>query len=818
MKTKNRKPGTGNRHGFTTQLLAVGLSACFSLSATAQSADTVVRLTVDTANPTHNVHPFVYGHFLEHIYNSVNGGLWGELVWNRSFELSHGGIGDWAIANGELVQSSLITDANIVFGDVSWGDYEITLQALKERGAEGFMVLFRAQDKDNFYWLNLGGWGNARHAIEKEINGRRGAIGQGRDGGVETGRWHDIRVRCEGNRIQCWLDGQQIIDLRDNDRPFLKGMVGLGTWGTHARYRNLQVKSLDGSQELFSGLPELPAQKFHADFWTHFGSGQAQRVRDALNNDFSVELTSDGSRTGLQQANFRFTRQRYEGAVWMKGGKSPLPEGVRLELLDGDKVLGTTVLGQPTAGWTEFPFQIDSSSSTLAGTLRVTVLGKGSVKLDHVTLMGQDALATGGFRPDLLEAVRGLRPPIIRWPGGCFASVYLWRDAVGPQHQRRIYSAYMWDDQDINSFGTDEYMKLCQQTGAEPLLVINTGLLQAGCGAPGQFRLASDDDYLPYALDWLEYCNGDASTPMGALRAANGHPEPYNVVYWEIDNETWGAGVEAYIRIVKQFAPALRAKAAQLGTPIKLIACGGGGFDMPWNRALIDACAPLFDYISVHHYENPRNFASGVARYERFLIELAEYISKSANPAMEIYNSEWNAQSTDWRTGLYAGGLLNAYERQGRKFTLGGPALFLRHTSAGAWDNAFINFNHTGWFAAPNYVVMKLWWDNFAPQFLPVTGEQQGANIVATRSEDGNLVVLKAVNPENRALTVEVELQGGFAPKTASMQVVAPGSLNARNTLASPTAVHPRTGVVHLTEKRIRFDLPAHSTAVVRVN
>ena len=69
-----------------------------------------------------------------------------------------------------------------------------------------------------------------------------------------------------------------------------------------------------------------------------------------------------------------------------------------------------------------------------------------------------------------------------------------------------------------------------------------------------------------------------------------------------------------------------------------------------------------------------------MTRYEQLLVDLAEYIADSDNPDMEIYNSEWNAQSTDWRTGLYAGGLLNAYERQGAKFTLGGPALFLRHT------------------------------------------------------------------------------------------------------------------------------------------
>jgi alpha-N-arabinofuranosidase len=167
---------------------------------------------------------------------------------------------------------------------------------------------------------------------------------------------------------------------------------------------------------------------------------------------------------------------------------------------------------------------------------------------------------------------------------------------------------------------------------------------------------------------------------------------------------------------------------------------------------------------------------------------------------------------------LYAGGLLNAYERQGKKFTLGGPALFLRHTSAGAWDNAFINFDHTGWYAAPNYVVMKLWWDNYAAKFLPLDGDLDGCNIVATRSEDGELVVLKAVNPTDRGRTVEVELKGDFSPKTASMQIVAPGSLRARNTLETPTAVKAEVGVVTLTGKQLSFDLPAYSAAVVRAN
>lgn len=802
---------SANRLAMAAIICAI-FTALVAEPAASQTQREEARLTVNVDKVLHEVNPNVYGHFFEHIYHSANGGLWGELIWNRSFELSNSGSGDWAVDDGQVVQSALATDVNFVFGDTDWKDYEVTLEAKKERGAEGFMVLFRASDADNFYWLNIGGWGNSQHAIEKEVNGNKRRIGPAAEGSIEEGRWYKIRIRCEGDRIQCWLDNEKIIDMRDQRRPNLSGQIGLGTWGTAARYRNIRVTSLDGQTELYADVPEVPQRDLKVDFWTTFGKGKAERVQDALNNVYSVQISSDGSPTGLQQDNFCFKQQAYKGSLAMKGH---LPAGVKVALLDGDQVLAETTLGPPTAGWTEYPFDITPSKATDSGSVQLTVLGEGTVKLDHFTMMGQDAINHDGFRPDLLRAVQGLRPPIIRWPGGCFASVYLWKDGIGPQSQRRIYSAYMWEDQDINSLGTDEYMALCQKVGAKPMLVINTGVLDSGCGAPAQFQLASKDDYLPYALEWLEYCNGDASTPMGALRAKHGHPEPYNVEYWELDNETWSAGVEAYIKKVKEFAPAVRAKAKELGTPIKIIACGGNRFDMRWNRALIDACAPLIDYISIHNYESPDNFDSGVTRYEQLLIDLAAYIADSDNPAMEIYNSEWNAQSTDWRTGLYAGGLLNAYERQGAKFTLGGPALFLRHTSAGAWDNAFINFDHTGWYPAPNYVVMKLWWDNYAPKFLPIDGEQAGCNIVATRSEDGRSVVLKAVNPQNHATTVTVDLVGDFTPTTASMQYLAPGSLRARNSLDEPHAVRAEMGTTELVGQRLTFELPAYSAAVV---
>lgn len=773
---------------------------------------------VDPSVVLNTIDEKVYGHFLEHIYHSANGGLWGELVWNRSFELdvSSGG-GRWSIEGDELVQSSLATDVHMEFGDPSWGDYELTLEAKKDGGNEAFLILFRASNTDNFYWCNIGGWNNTQHAIEKEVNGGRQVVTSFVPGSITAGVWYSIRIRCEGGRFRVWLNDTQLFDYTDDSSPHLTGMVGVGTWATQARYRNIQVVSIPNSTVLFSGLPTLPSGQFAAKNWTFFGTGTASIISDALNDDAAVQIEALTAGAGLQQDNFKFIPQTYSGSLWMKG---TLPAGVRVQLMDGSTVLGQADLPAPTAPWAEYPFQIASTGSTNSGSLRIVLLGPGTVVLDQVSMMGADAMATGGYRPDLLAAVEALRPPIIRWPGGCFASLYLWKDGIGPQHQRRKYTAYMWDDQDTNSFGTDEFLRMCERIGAEPLICINTGVLNSACGAPAQWKLSPDtpETYLQYALDWMEYCNGDAQTTYwGAVRAANGHPEPYNVVYWEIDNETWAAGSAAYVARVQLFAPAMRAKAAQLGMPIYLIAVGSGGYDQSWNQAILDGCAPLIDFISVHHYEDPSGFQSGPVNYENYLINLAGRIANSANPDIKIYNSEWNAQSTDWRTGLYAGGILNVYERQGTNFKIGGPALFLRHTSAGDWDNAFINFDHTGWFPAPNYVVMKLWRDHYAPYRVQTTGQDTSLNVVSVLSEDGQTLIIRIVNPDPTVKSMAFQIHDSFLPETAVMHYVAPGSLDARNTLAEPNRVRVQAKVIGLNGQTLRLRMPAYSAGVIAV-
>jgi alpha-N-arabinofuranosidase len=298
------------------------------------------------------------------------------------------------------------------------------------------------------------------------------------------------------------------------------------------------------------------------------------------------------------------------------------------------------------------------------------------------------------------------------------------------------------------------------------------------------------------------------------VRAENGHPEPYNVKFWEIDNEVWRLKPDDYVSILKQFVPAMK----KVDPSIVIIACGSGQLGRNWgdgDTAVITQAAELSDYLSVHHYESPAKYADGPAAAEKFWRSLGEKIAASRNAKMRLFVSEWNAQTTDWRTGLYAGGALNVFERCTGIVGMAAPALFLRHVSASGWDNAFINFDHRTWFPAPNYVVMKLWRDHYAPQRLEVVGEVSGLEVMATKSADGRKLYLKVVNPTDVAADVRVDLKGGFAPARTEMLLVAPDSLDARNSLDKPDAIAPAPGKVSRDGKTVRFAMPRWSAGVV---
>lgn len=134
--------------------------------------------------------------------------------------------GNWQVRDGVLRQVETSTDRQVVAGDPAWGDYTLHLRARKLGGAEGFLIKFRARDDRNFYWWNLGGWNNERHAIEKSEDGSKTALAEVSPGRIETGRWYDIRIELQGPRIRCFLDGKLVHDVVDQGASPLHASAG----------------------------------------------------------------------------------------------------------------------------------------------------------------------------------------------------------------------------------------------------------------------------------------------------------------------------------------------------------------------------------------------------------------------------------------------------------------------------------------------------------------------------------------------------------------------------------------------------------------
>lgn len=548
--------------------------------------------------------------------------------------------------------------------------------------------------------------------------------------------------------------------------------------------------------------------------WDFIGTAEEISLdRDnPLNAEVSVRIAANtgidpAAAPGIRQRNIAFKQgERYTLSLYARGSGSVL-----VSFSEDDTTFFSRIVTGLTDQWQKFTVEFTSPRTADAASLKISSSPVGPVNVDQVSLFSASALAAGGYRPDLYQAIADLRPDSIRWPGGSFASRYIWQNGVGPHEKRLPHPIDQWNDRDTYQFGTDEFIQFCQKVNAEPILVINTA------------RGVED------ALNWLEYCMGDQTTEYGKLRAANGHPAPYQLKTLEIDNETWNMRIDGYLDVIKSFCPAIRAKYPDL----KLSVVGSYGYDTgrgqanqtDWDASMIRQAGKLFDILSPHYYNGiyvAADFVEDPYRYEEFLRSRGEIIRNSENPDIKIYVSEWNltekSWGNDWRIGLYAGGILNAFERQGDLVTMSCPALFLRkHGVTADWDNALVNFDQKSWFPAGNYVVMKLWRDSFAPDLLAADGPNRPLNFVATRSEDKKTVFLKAVNPTGDAIKACVRLDGGPIPGAATMQLIAPGGETVKNSLEQPDTIRVVPAEVAVEDRTVKFTMPPFSAGVVRV-
>ena len=203
-----------------------------------------------------------------------------------------------------------------------------------------------------------------------------------------------------------------------------------------------------------------------------------------------------------------------------------------------------------------------------------------------------------GFRTDVLAAMRKIKVPIIRWPGGCFVSSYNWKKAVGPVRTPMFDKA--WRVEDPNTFGTDEFVKLCRKLDCEPYICTN-----AGTGTPEEMS------------DWVEYCNLENEGEFAKWRIANGYEQPHKVRYWSIGNENygwwelgakpvgeWGRLVLESAKLMKHVDPEAELSAAALA-------------DIDWNVDLLKQAGQHIDWISIHKYWNLMPNENDFATYEQ---------------------------------------------------------------------------------------------------------------------------------------------------------------------------------------------------------
>ena len=855
------------------------LFLAFLVTGTVAKAQSEYAITIDSKKPSGIIDEMLYGQLFEHIYFSANNGVWQELIQERSFEPEQypgipprdGYFDGWYMDDDMVLHSPTRYEQPLKIDSINTCDFDLTMDVnwraykLARRSWSGGLmdIRFAIRNKadgtpyyirihDPYYesrtftpaqtqaQIDAANEAAARAALQQqsaiadfsictmEVREVTGFGGRTRRMNTllplasapatkeqvnENQQWHKLRISSRGSKTTVVWDGKEVLSydgLEQTDRNFVTFWVNY----TEATYRNIKLTAADG-KVLFEGTPgdvQIPAI---AQQWTPFGEGGKYRLvkDDAVNMRYSQEITAGKTEAGIFQGPQNIIAgEKYVGSIYAKG-KGELIVGLR-------SAKGNIIARQSfkvSKDWKKYEFTLDPE--IIEGDLRLAVdstqnlkmitniscdgdflimVKNGTIQVDMATMTTRTGLNLGGFRPDILQAVKELHPTCLRWPGGGYVAQYDWKWGIGPQENRERWAHWMWMDYDQNCFGTDEFIRFCREVNSEPIIVVSV-----------KFERPADeyDQILQDALHWLRYCNAPATDEWGARRAANGHPEPYNVKYWEIDNEMWEMGIERYEKCVRDFSTAMR----KIDPSIKIIACGGFRED----EDFIKRSGNYFDYLSLHHYEQQGGYATGPVRLGQQYDNYARMIADGPNPNIKLFISEWNLNSIDWRTGLFAGGFLNTCEARD-VVAMGAAALFIRRTDAPDWNNAFINFDYKDLFKAPNCQVTELWYDHFSKYRLAYSGDTGNLSVSTTLSENGADVIVKVVNPTDEPTTLHIK--GDWEDvKSAEFDYYAPGSLTVANSMENKQAIALKQSTAKIDDNDVLLAVPALSAGILTI-
>lgn len=446
-------------------------------------------------------------------------------------------------------------------------------------------------------------------------------------------------------------------------------------------------------------------------------------------------------------------------------------------------------------------------------TINRNIYGQFSEHLGHCIYeglwVGEDSSIpnTRGIRNDVVAALKKIQVPVLRWPGGCFADEYHWKDGVGPPDQRPSMINTHWGGvTENNHFGTHEFMDLCQQLGCEPYICGNVG-----SGAVQEMQ------------QWVEYITSPGVSPMTDWRRKNGHEQPWNLRYFGVGNENWGCGgnmtPEFYADQFRRYATYVR----NFGTNrVFKIACGPNGGDYKWTETLMRDVGRRMNGLALHYYCGTGKTSRSATRFDEedwfFLLSKAlrmeELVSRHSE-IMDKYDPEkrvalvvdewgaWHAvepgtnpgflyQQNTLRDALVAGSTLNIFNNHCERVRMANIAQMINVLQA------MILTDKEKMLLTPTYHVFEMYTPHHDAKLL--TSELQSAqyefgsdhipavNVSASQDQAGKIhVTLCNLNPNSPA-EVTCELQGASVKQISGRVLTAP-EITAHNTFEQPEVV-----------------------------
>jgi alpha-N-arabinofuranosidase len=536
----------------------------------------------------------------------------------------------------------------------------------------------------------------------------------------------------------------------------------------------------------------------HTDFKENpwYPSGAVHRGEYALDeeNPFNgpvsqkiATIGSDPCDLGISQDGI-FVEEGKQYALSCYLRRQGISGPVRARIARGNEVLASCEFSDVGGDWSKYSATLTSSGTDAQATLRFEFRGPGTLWLDKVSLMPVDNVH--GWRPDVIEAVRVMKPGMIRFGGTAVRKYYEWENGIGDVDHRVPFSSPAAGGLEPNNVGMNEFIAFCRAVDAEPLICV-------------RFTTKTPED----AAHQVEYCNGSIDTPYGKRRAENGHPEPYGVRFWQVGNEVIS---EEYDRTLIDFCRAMRTA----DPTIKLLS------SYP-TTGLLESAGELIDYTCPHPYD-----AEDIEAKEEEVAKFTAIVAEHAPGCdIKLAYTEWNAYNPGWGTGrgrlwtldnaLKCARFHNFMHRHADQIKIA-----IRSNLADSFCGGAIQTDNARLFKTPVYYAQSLY-GNHAGAY-PLKVESAGPlDISATLSRDGKQMTLFVVNDTTDLVSEQIDI-GPVGEPEGPVQAWIMGDTqrenmhDVSNSFDEPERISTERSTMECTSNRIVFEFQPLTLTVLQ--